>query len=231
MLQLARDGVPTDSVIVAVDVAGIARNVVDDLRVAFPEREIEARLHEAQEVRVSGDPARIHQALLNLGANACRHTSVGTPIEVVASVSTAPTGPAARHRSRIGGLPERQCHRPRSGGRGRRAGEDLPPLLSRGPLAHARSSRWRRARARGHPPDCARHRGIGHPARDSGGRRHVRTAPPGQRMTGSAAASSASSARVGEPSQSPPVRQAKAPVAVAVARHLSTPSPLTSSAR
>ncbi|MBH0130760.1 cell wall metabolism sensor histidine kinase WalK [Salinibacterium sp. NK8237] len=93
MIQLARDGKPVEAVRVEVDLAEVALNVVDDVRVAFPEREIAAELAAATALgvagsaRLVGNPAQLHQALLNLVANACRHTPANTPIEVVASAT------------------------------------------------------------------------------------------------------------------------------------------------
>ena len=39
--------------------------------------------------RWRGDPARIHQAVLNLGANACTHTAAHTPITIAVESTTA----------------------------------------------------------------------------------------------------------------------------------------------
>ena len=81
MLELARGGERRDQVVVALDMVEVARAVVDDLRAAYPKRRIGLEL-DGSATHVAGDPARIHQALLNLGANACAHTEPGAPIAV-----------------------------------------------------------------------------------------------------------------------------------------------------
>ena len=87
MLQLARDGTTTETEHVVVDLATVVQNVVGDLRVAFPDRELAVDSLALRTSPVSGNPAQLHQALLNLTANACRHTPPSTPIEVVASIA------------------------------------------------------------------------------------------------------------------------------------------------
>lgn len=86
ILQTARTGEAPDRVRDRVDVARVVRNVVDDLRVAFPARVIETQ-SDAPSIDLVGDPARIHQAVLNLGANACRHTPTGSPISIESAES------------------------------------------------------------------------------------------------------------------------------------------------
>lgn len=88
MLQLAREGSPAESVRVSVDLNTVVRNVVDDLRVAFPERRIETFLDAEHDATLCGDPGRLHQAVLNLGANACRHTPAETLISLELTVTT-----------------------------------------------------------------------------------------------------------------------------------------------
>ncbi|MBH0055099.1 HAMP domain-containing histidine kinase [Salinibacterium sp. SWN139] len=85
MLQLARDGATTAPEHVAVDLATVTQNVFDDLRVVFPERDFATDLHALRTAPVMGNAAQLHQALLNLVANACRHTPSSTPIEIVSS--------------------------------------------------------------------------------------------------------------------------------------------------
>ncbi|MEZ5279097.1 MAG: HAMP domain-containing sensor histidine kinase [Acidimicrobiales bacterium] len=71
LLQLVR---PEDgSRFELVDVGAVVSAVAHDLRAAHPERTIELELSAAAPT-VKADPARLHQAVLNLGANACHHT-------------------------------------------------------------------------------------------------------------------------------------------------------------
>jgi two-component system OmpR family sensor kinase len=87
MLQLARDGTTTETEQVTVDLATVLQNVVDDLGVAFPGREFAVDSLALRPSPVSGNPAQLHQALLNLVANACRHTPQRASIEVIARVA------------------------------------------------------------------------------------------------------------------------------------------------
>ncbi|MEV8267319.1 HAMP domain-containing sensor histidine kinase [Microbacterium sp. NPDC076911] len=80
MMRLARDGSPLPVEQKCVDLAVLSRNVVDDLRVAFPSRNIESQLPPAHTALVTGNPNRLHQAMLNLGGNACTHTAVDSVI-------------------------------------------------------------------------------------------------------------------------------------------------------
>ncbi|MEM9610013.1 MAG: HAMP domain-containing sensor histidine kinase [Actinomycetota bacterium] len=61
-----------------VDVAAVASAVAQDLRAAHPDHPITLDLTEG--CVVEADAARLHQAVLNLGANACQHTPAGTPV-------------------------------------------------------------------------------------------------------------------------------------------------------
>ncbi len=83
MLDLVRDGASRDPVVVVLDVAEVVRTVADDLRVAYPTRRIDVEIGPSVDGSVSGDPSRIHQAVLNLGANACTHTDDSTPVTLV----------------------------------------------------------------------------------------------------------------------------------------------------
>ncbi|MBH0117155.1 HAMP domain-containing histidine kinase [Salinibacterium sp. NG253] len=86
MLQLVREGKPLEAVEEDVDLVTVAENVVDDLRVAFPSRTITTDLGAVVNVPLTGNPAQLHQALLNLVANACRHTPTDTVVAVVANL-------------------------------------------------------------------------------------------------------------------------------------------------
>lgn len=78
LLQLLR---PSDSRSVEqVDLAAIASAAVQDLRAAHPDRSIELAL--GDEALVVADAALLHQAVINLGANACHHTPPDTHIVV-----------------------------------------------------------------------------------------------------------------------------------------------------
>ena len=92
MLQVVRE----PSAAEAVDIANVVSGVADDLRAAFPERSIQ--LDHIDDAVVLGDAGRLHQAVLNLGANACAHTPVGTPIDLsVRRKGTAVTIAVADH--------------------------------------------------------------------------------------------------------------------------------------
>ena len=68
-----------------VDVAAVVSAVVHDLRAAHPSHAIGLDLTASEGCTVRGDAARLHQAILNLGANACQHTPAGTDVVVVAA--------------------------------------------------------------------------------------------------------------------------------------------------
>lgn len=82
MLQLARRDLTTvDSE--PTDVVGVLHDVADDLRAAYPEHPVETSIDAPDgRVIVDGVRAHLHQALLNLGSNACNHSPAGTPIEM-----------------------------------------------------------------------------------------------------------------------------------------------------
>ena len=82
LLELTRAREPITPATTDVDVTEVVREVVDDLRAAYPGRQIELEVGAARAGTVVADPDRIHQALLNLGANACTHTDPRTAVVV-----------------------------------------------------------------------------------------------------------------------------------------------------
>ncbi|MEM7324969.1 MAG: HAMP domain-containing sensor histidine kinase [Actinomycetota bacterium] len=80
LLKLAR---PSD-VSEPVDLAAIVSAVGHDIRAAHPDRRIGVSGvdGDADRTVVTGDPSQLHQAVLNLAANACHHTPAGTPVEL-----------------------------------------------------------------------------------------------------------------------------------------------------
>ncbi len=90
MLQLASGDARTEVRREAVDLATVVRNVVGDIAASHPDHHIET-LGDADTGAVSsvlGDRARLHQCILNLVANACRHG--GDRVEVVLGSSDQP---------------------------------------------------------------------------------------------------------------------------------------------
>ncbi|MGA9278720.1 sensor histidine kinase [Ilumatobacter sp.] len=107
MMQLARNA-STDTEPEVFDVAEIVTDVVDDLRSAYPDRRIERRMPPGIDCRIAGVPGRLHQAILNLGANACGHSDGDVQIRMTADrthldVSVVDHGPgiAEADRERI----------------------------------------------------------------------------------------------------------------------------------
>ncbi len=88
VMELVRGGETSAQIVSKVDVPQVVRAVVDDLRAAYPGRRIETHIDAESGARLAGDPARIHQAILNLGANACTHTPTATPVTI--AVETPP---------------------------------------------------------------------------------------------------------------------------------------------
>jgi two-component system OmpR family sensor kinase len=82
LLTLARLDEVADAPHVAVDVAALARDTVEDARATAPDREI--ALHAETPVVVSGDADQLRQVLANLVRNALVHTPAGTRIELAA---------------------------------------------------------------------------------------------------------------------------------------------------
>ncbi len=78
---------PTDArSIEPVDLAAVGSAVAQDLRAAYADHPLSLELDRdaarAGACTALGDPARLHQAALNLGANACQHTPAGTPVAI-----------------------------------------------------------------------------------------------------------------------------------------------------
>ena len=100
LLELTRHGSPDATNTDRIDLRDIVTDVVDDLKAAFPHRSIDLDIDPDAHSIVIGDAGRLHQALINLGANACQHTESGTPIRIelrstdtVATIATIDHGP------------------------------------------------------------------------------------------------------------------------------------------
>ena len=85
MLDLVRDGRAGPPVVEDVDVQELVRTVAADLRVAYPGQVVEVHIGGSTRPVAAGDPNRIHQAVLNLGANACAHSGADTPVLLTVS--------------------------------------------------------------------------------------------------------------------------------------------------
>ena len=83
MMQLARNA-SADADREEFDIADVVADVVDDLRSAHPERSIVHQIPPGIESHVVGAPGRMHQAILNLGANACGHSDGDVQIALAA---------------------------------------------------------------------------------------------------------------------------------------------------
>ena len=80
MLQLARQAPMSDRTEL-VDVNDIVEVVVDDLRVAHPTVHIDLDIAVGTDNTVSGQPGQLHQAILNVGSNACQHTQEDSGVQ------------------------------------------------------------------------------------------------------------------------------------------------------
>lgn len=83
MLQLARDGTVSETPIVSVPVGNVVAGVVDDLRAAFPDLVIDLDKPSGGGPEVRGDPDQLHQAILNIGSNACQHSEGALSVRFV----------------------------------------------------------------------------------------------------------------------------------------------------
>jgi two-component system OmpR family sensor kinase len=84
MLQLARNGSTTTPTEVF-DAAEVLHDVALDLRSAHPDRQISLDIDASTDHLMQGSPGEVHQAVLNLGANACKHTATDIGIEMRAT--------------------------------------------------------------------------------------------------------------------------------------------------
>lgn len=81
MLQLARSQSPGRQP-EPFDIAAVVSDVADDLRSAYPRRAVELSITTPVGNLLSGVPGEIHQAVLNLAANACSHTDPDSKVEI-----------------------------------------------------------------------------------------------------------------------------------------------------
>ncbi len=86
MMQLARKG-SADVDPEVFDVADVIADVVDDLRSAYPGRVIDCVVPNGVESHIVGVPGQVHQAVLNLGANACGYSDGEVHISLVADAT------------------------------------------------------------------------------------------------------------------------------------------------
>jgi two-component system, OmpR family, sensor kinase len=82
MLQLANNGDPSQLQLERVDVADVVGDVVDDLEAGFGHHTIDVRIVSDASHAVLGDRARLHQAILNLGTNACVHGGADSAVSI-----------------------------------------------------------------------------------------------------------------------------------------------------
>lgn len=88
MLQLAR-GASDTAPIEGLDLVVVAGAVADDLRAAYPDHSILLDVGPEEACIVRGVQGRIHQAILNLGSNACQHTSSGPDADTIVEIRLA----------------------------------------------------------------------------------------------------------------------------------------------
>ena len=80
LLLLAEIGSTRDEDISEVDLTGLVRVLVDDLRALQPERAITTNI--ASDIVVQGVPSHVHRAIANAMANIRRHTPSDAPVNV-----------------------------------------------------------------------------------------------------------------------------------------------------
>lgn len=88
MLALAREA-PTTERAEHFDASDTVRSVVDDLRAAHPSIPISLEMNPNTEHMVFGHADGLHQAILNVGSNACQHTEPHAGVQF--EVTTTPT--------------------------------------------------------------------------------------------------------------------------------------------
>lgn len=90
LLQLAQEGT-SDQQAELFDAVELAGEVAADLRAAYPEQDIEFRAGELGPLMVNGSRDQLHQAILNLGSNACHHNPQSKPI-IMSAIRDADAG-------------------------------------------------------------------------------------------------------------------------------------------
>ncbi len=93
MLQLAREA-PADEPVEHFDAAEVVAVITADLRAAHSDVEIALDVPTDTRTTIAGNPARFHQAILNLGSNACHHSAPGTAVRF--EVTATSTGLVVR---------------------------------------------------------------------------------------------------------------------------------------
>ncbi|HET6346821.1 MAG TPA: HAMP domain-containing sensor histidine kinase [Myxococcota bacterium] len=64
------------------DGGAIAEQVVNEVALAFPDRQVRVNVASGADLNLQADPERVAQALMNLVRNALQHSVEGTPVEV-----------------------------------------------------------------------------------------------------------------------------------------------------
>ena len=82
MLQLAREAPPAETS-ERFDAAVVVAVVAEDLRVAQRPLDVQVDVSPDARTHIVGNPTRFHQAVLNVGSNACRHAATATPVRFV----------------------------------------------------------------------------------------------------------------------------------------------------
>lgn len=82
MLQIARDTPPTEAA-ERFDATDVVAVVAEDLRAAHPSVDVQVEVVAGTQAQIAGRPARFHQAILNVGSNACQHAPSSTAVRFV----------------------------------------------------------------------------------------------------------------------------------------------------